>query len=96
MVLHYRIEQKLGQGGMGVVYKAIDTKLQRYVAIKFLLGHYDENSPKTKRFWEEARSVAQLTHGNIMGIHHLETHDVPFLVMSYIDGVSLKKILENK
>lgn len=95
-VLHYRIEQKLGQGGMGVVYKAIDTKLQRYVAIKFLLGHYDENSPKAKRFWEEARSVAQLNHGNIMGIHHLETHDTPFLVMSYIEGVSLKEILENK
>ncbi|BBM82716.1 serine/threonine protein kinase [Candidatus Uabimicrobium amorphum] len=95
MVLHYKIEKKLGQGGMGVVYKAIDTKLQRNVAIKFLLGNYDEKSAKTQRFWEEARSVAQLMHGNIMGIHHLETHNTPFLVMSYIEGMSLQKKLKN-
>ncbi|WP_372369652.1 protein kinase [Candidatus Uabimicrobium sp. HlEnr_7] len=96
MILHYKIEKKLGQGGMGVVYKAIDTKLQRHVAIKFLLGHYDDNSAKIRRFWEEARAVAQLSHRNILGIHHLETQDPPFLVMSYIEGVSLKDKLKNK
>ena len=91
-VLHYKIIEKLGEGGMGVVYLAEDTKLKRQVAIKFLPSHIAQNSDERKRFEIEAQAAAALNHPNIATIHAIEhTDDDVFIVMEYIEGKELRE-----
>jgi len=94
-ILHYKIIEKLGEGGMGVVYLAEDTKLERKVAIKFLPHHIADNSDERKRFEVEAKAAAALNHPNIATIYSIEhTEDHVFIVMEYIEGKELKQIIE--
>ena len=89
-ILHYQILEKLGEGGMGIVYLAEDTKLERQVAIKFLPRHIAGNSDERKRFEIEAKAAASLNHPNIATIYAIEyTDDDLFIVMEYIDGQEL-------
>ena len=89
-ILHYQIIEKLGEGGMGIVYLAEDTKLKRQVAIKFLPQHIAGNSDERKRFEIEAQAAAALNHPNIATIFAIEhTVDDLFIVMEYIDGQEL-------
>jgi len=90
-ILHYKTVKKLGEGGMGIVYLAEDTKLERQVAIKFLPSHISSNSDERKRFEIEAKAAAALNHPNIATIHAIEEADHQiFLVMEYIPGKHLK------
>jgi len=90
-ILHYKILDKLGEGGMGVVYKAEDIKLKREVAIKFLPHHISVNKEERQRFEIEAQAAAALNHPNIAHIYAIEeTEDEIFIVMEYIDGIELK------
>ena len=94
-VLHYKILKKLGEGGMGVVYLAEDTKLKREVAIKFLPHQISLNDEERKRFEIEAQAAASLNHLNIATIHAIEEfEDQMFIVMEYIDGKELKSVVE--
>jgi len=91
-ILHYRIIEKLGEGGMGVVYKAEDTKLKREVAIKFLPHHVLSNAEEKQRFEIEAQAAAALNHPNITTIYSIEeSKDDIFIVMEYINGIELKE-----
>jgi non-specific serine/threonine protein kinase len=93
-ILHYEIKEKLGEGGMGVVYLAQDTKLDRMVAIKSLPQRIAANSEERERFKIEAKAAASLNHPNISTIHSIEeVDDQLFIVMEYIDGQELKKIV---
>ncbi len=90
-ILHYKINRKLGQGGMGVVYLAEDTRLKRNVAIKFLPDHIAADPEQRKRFETEAQAAASLNHPNITTIHAIEDYDEHmFIAMEYIDGIELK------
>jgi serine/threonine protein kinase len=90
-ILHYKILEKLGEGGMGVVYLAEDTKLKREVAIKFLPHNISSNEVERKRFEIEAQAAASLNHSNISTIHATEkTASEVFIVMEFIDGIELK------
>ena len=91
-ILHYKIIKKLGEGGMGVVYKAEDTKLKRDVAIKFLPHQISANEEERQRFEIEAQAAAALNHPNIATIHAIETSNKEvFIVMEFIDGIELKE-----
>ncbi len=93
-VLHYNITSKLGEGGMGVVYLAEDTKLERKVAIKFLPHHISVNEEERERFKIEAKAAASLNHPNIATIYSIEEVDGEmFIVMEYIEGRELKEIV---
>jgi serine/threonine protein kinase len=90
-ILHYKIVEKLGEGGMGVVYKAEDTKLKREVAIKFLPNIIAKSKEERTRFQNEAQAAASLNHPNIATIHAIEEADNQiFIVMEYINGSELK------
>ncbi|MCH7516869.1 MAG: protein kinase, partial [Bacteroidetes bacterium] len=87
-ISHYRIIGKLGEGGMGIVYKAEDTKLKREVAIKFLPRFISANKDERQRFEIEAQAAAALNHSNITTVFAIEECDEDFfIVMEYIDGV---------
>ena len=94
-VSHYKIEAKLGQGGMGVVYKARDLKLGRAVAIKFLPAHLTSDDTAKQRFLREAKTASALDHANILTIHEVdETPDGDlFIVMGYYEGRTLRELL---
>ena len=95
-ILHYKVIEKLGEGGMGVVYLAEDIKLERKVAIKFLPQHIARDSDERKRFEIEAKAAAALNHRNIATIYAIEeANNELFLVMEYIDGRELKEILKS-
>ncbi|MFN0159255.1 MAG: protein kinase domain-containing protein [Bacteroidota bacterium] len=90
-ISHYRILEKLGEGGMGVVYKAHDTKLDRTVAIKFLSPHLSASTESKSRFLQEAKATAALNHPNILGIFEIdESSSGLFFAMELIEGKTLK------
>ena len=91
-ILHYKILEKLGEGGMGEVFKAQDTKLDRFVALKFLPSQLTASEDDKARFIQEAKAASSMNHPNVCTIYDIQEFDNQlFIVMEYIDGKTLKE-----
>src|SRR5262249_47253706 len=93
----YRLDQKLGEGGMGVVYRAHDTELDRIVALKMILASALGDQEVVERFVREAKPASRLQHAAIVTIYHVgQQADTRYIVMEYVDGMSLKRAISGR
>jgi len=93
----YRIVKELGRGGMGAVYAAIDTRLERLLALKVMLPEYAANASARERFLREARAAAKINHDNVVTVYEAdERQGVPYIAMQYLEGYPLDEYLKRK